>query len=71
MVREARKPVKKVRLEANGIFQDFEISHAERILDMGPAINGGWRVPTNSDYEYSEEYGLKLKSNKGNNPKEA
>ena len=71
MVHEARKPIKKVRLEANGYSQEFEISHAERILDMGQAINGGWHVPANSEYEYSEEYGLTLKPNKGSNTKEA
>ena len=26
----------------------------------------GWRVPEDSEYEYTEEYGLKLKSNKRN-----
>lgn len=66
MVRRFRKPVKKVRLEAGDISQEFEITHAERILDMGPALNGGWYVPEDSEYEYTEEYGLKLKSNKRN-----
>ena len=66
MVRQVRKPVKKVRLEAGDISQEFEITHAERILDMGPALNGGWRVPEDSENEYTEEYGLKLKSNKRN-----
>lgn len=66
MVRQVRKPVKKVRLEAGDISREFEVSHAERILDMGPILNGGWRVPEDSEYEYTEEYGLKLKSNKRN-----
>ena len=66
MVRQVKKPVKKVRLEAGDISQEFEMSHAERILDMGPALNGGWHVPEYSEYEYTEEYGLKLKSNKRN-----
>ena len=69
MVRQVRKPVKKVRLEAGDISQEFELSHAERILDMGPALNVGWRVPEDSEYEYTEEYGLKLKSDKGNSAK--
>ena len=34
-MREIRKPVKKVRLETDKISQEFEVSHAERILDMG------------------------------------
>lgn len=42
------------------------MSHAERLLDMGPALNGGWHVPEDSEYEYTEEYGLKLRANKGN-----
>lgn len=66
MVRQVRKPVKKVRLEAGDISREFEVSHAERILDMGPALNGGWHVPEDSEYEYTEEYGLKLRANKGN-----
>lgn len=65
MARQIRKPVKKVRLEAGDFSEEFEISHAERILDMGEAVNGGWHVPEDSEYEYSEEYGLRLKSDKG------
>lgn len=65
MARQIRKPVQKVRLEADGISQEFEITHAERILDMGLVRNGGWHVPEDSEYEYTEEYGLKHKSNKG------
>jgi len=65
MARQIRKPVKKVRLEAGDFSEEFEISHAERILDMGEVVNGGWHVPEDSEYEYSEEYGLRLKSDKG------
>lgn len=71
MARRFRKPVKKVRLEAGDISQEFEITHAERILDMGPALNGGWHVPEDSEYEYTEEYGLKLRANKGNSAETA
>lgn len=71
MVRQVRKPVKKVRLEAGDISQEFEVSHAERILDMGPALNGGWHVPEDSEYEYTDEYGLKLRANKGNSAETA
>lgn len=66
MARQIRKPVKKVRLEAGELSQEFELSHAERILDQGPIVNGGWHVPEDSEYEYTEEYGLRLKSDKGN-----
>lgn len=65
MARQIRKPVKKVRLEAGDYSEEFELSHAERILDMGEAVNGGWHVPEDSEYEYTEEYGLRLKSDKG------
>jgi len=67
MAREIKKPVKMVRLETEELSQEFEVSHAERILDMGPVLNGGWHVPEDSEYEYTEEYGLRLKSNKENN----
>lgn len=66
MAREIKKPVKMVRLETEELSQEFEVSHAERILDMGPVLNGGWHVPEDSEYEYTEEYGLRLKSNKEN-----
>lgn len=49
-----------------GMSQEFSISHAERLLDMGPHLNGGWELPENSKYTYTEEYGLRLKSDKGN-----
>lgn len=65
MARQIRKPVKKVRLETGDYSEEFELSHAERILDMGEAVNGGWHVPEDSEYEYTEEYGLRLKSDKG------
>lgn len=65
MARQIRKSIQKVRLEAGGISQEFEVTHAERILDMGPVRNGGWHVPEDSEYEYTEEYGLKHKSSKG------
>ena len=45
--------------------QEFTIPHAERLLDMGH-LNGGWELPADSDFIYSEEYGLRLKTNKGN-----
>lgn len=70
-MREVKKPIKKVRLETEEFSQEFEVSHAERLLDMGPALNGGWHVPEDSEYEYTEEYGLRLKSDKGNSAKEA
>lgn len=49
--------------------QEFTVRHAERILDMGAHLNGGWVLPENSDYIYDEENGLRLKTDKGNTAK--
>lgn len=48
------------------IKQEFGIEHAERLLDMGPQLNGGWELPIDSNYIYSEENGLRVKSDKAN-----
>lgn len=31
--------------------QNFELSHAERLLNM--RNNGGWKLPDNSEYEFN------------------
>lgn len=49
--------------------QEFGIQHAERLLDMGTAINGGWELPEDSNYLYDEENGLRVKSDKANSAK--
>lgn len=46
-----------------GIKQEFSIPHAERLLDMGPFHNGGWELPEDSNYQYDEYDGLRLKAN--------
>ena len=46
--------------------KEFSVSHAERLLDMGEFRNGGWKLPTDSNYIYDEENGLRLKADKGN-----
>lgn len=46
--------------------REFSISHAERLLDMGEELNGGWTIDANSQYYYDEENGIRLKSNKAN-----
>lgn len=51
------------------IKKDFGIQHAERLLDMGTVINGGWELPKDSNYTYDEENGLRVKSNKANSAK--
>ena len=52
-----------------GIKQQFGIQHAERLLDLGPELNGGWKVDPDSDYYYDEENGIRLKSDKGDTAK--
>lgn len=51
------------------IKKDFDIQHAERLLDMGTNINGGWELPEDSNYLYDEENGLRVKSDKANSAK--
>lgn len=51
------------------IKKDFGIQHAERLLDMGTNMNGGWELPEDSNYLYDEENGLRLKSDKANSAK--
>ena len=53
----------------HNIEQAFGIEHAERLLDMGPQLNGGWELPGDSNYTYSEENGLRVKSDKANSAK--
>ena len=51
------------------IKKDFGIQHAERLLDMGTNINGGWELPEDSNYLYDEENVLRVKSDKANSAK--
>lgn len=53
----------------HNIKQEFGLQHAERLLDMGSAINGGWELPQDSSYYYDEENGLRVKSDKANSAK--
>lgn len=52
-----------------GIQQEFEVRHAERLLDMGAALNGGWELPEDSIYYYDEENGIRIKSDKADSAK--
>lgn len=63
----ARKPKEQtvVLVTPKGEKQEFGIFHAERLLDMGPALNGGWTIDPESKYYYDEENGIRVKSNKG------
>lgn len=42
-----------------GIRQSFSLDHAERLLRM--PNNGGWMLPADSRYEYTEANGLRRK----------
>lgn len=67
-----RKKVKEntvTLVTVDGKKQVFGVAHAERLLDMGDALNGGWRVAEDSEYYYDEEYGLRLKADKANSAK--
>lgn len=67
----AKKKEKTVVLEVPhlGLTQAFGIPHAERLLDMGVELNGGWVLPATSEYQYDDENGLRLKANQGNTAK--
>lgn len=56
-------------VSAYGLKQEFGIRHAERLLDMGLSLNGGWELPEDSEYIYDEENGLRIKSDKANSVK--
>ena len=45
----------------SGVKQQFGIQHAERLLGLGPSLNGGWTIDPNSDYYYDEENSEKPK----------
>lgn len=63
-MRPKKEPKVVLFVKARGIEQEFGIAHAERLLDMGKQLNGGWELPEDSNYTYDEENGLRLKSNK-------
>lgn len=67
-MRKAREKIV-VLVTPKGEQQAFELSHAERLLDMGEAVNGGWKVAEDSEYYYDEENGIRLKSDKANSAK--
>lgn len=60
------KKQKTVRLVVPGtnMEQEFGLSHAERLLDMGTHLNGGWTLPANSEYIYDSENGIRLRTDK-------
>lgn len=68
MARAKKQPTVTL-ITASGLRQAFGIQHAERLLDLGPVVNGGWMIDPDSDYRYDEENGIRLKPNKGNSGK--
>lgn len=60
------KTQKTVRLVVPGtnMEQELSLSHAERLLDMGTHLNGGWVLPANSEYIYDNENGIRLRTDK-------
>lgn len=65
MRQQRKSPAVALVVRKHNMRQEFGVRHAERLLDMGPELNGGWELPEDSRYEYDEEYGLRLKSDKG------
>lgn len=66
-----KKKVQKIKLVVPkyNMEQEFDVEHAERLLDMGAHLNGGWELPKDSKYTYDEENGLRVKSDKGDSAK--
>lgn len=58
-----------ILVTSSGLKQELGIQHAERLLDMGSFLNGGWKLPEDSSYYYDEENGLRLKSGKADTAK--
>lgn len=53
----------------SGQRQAFGLAHAERLLDLGPERNGGWKIADDEQYIYTEENGIRLKSDKTDSAK--
>lgn len=68
-MRKKKEQVVRLVVPRYNIERDFGIQHAERLLDMGTDLNGGWTLPKDSNYIYSEEDGLRVKSDKTNTAK--
>lgn len=60
-----KKEVTVTLVAPNGAKREFGLQHAERLLDMGSTLNGGWEIDPASNYYYDEENGIRLKANKG------
>lgn len=64
-----KQPTVELVVPKHGLRKSFGLEHAERLLDMGEFLNGGWELPKDSNYYYDEENGLRVKSAKTNSAK--
>lgn len=67
MARKPKEQTVTLVVSKYNMSQEFGIQHAERLLDMGTNLNGGWELPSDSKYKYDEENGLRLKTDKASN----
>lgn len=65
-MRKKKEPTVTLVVPKYDMRREFGVAHAERLLDMGAHLNGGWELPKDSEYYYDEENGLRLKSDKTN-----
>jgi hypothetical protein len=65
-MRKKKEPTVTLVVPKHNMQREFGVAHAERLLDMGSELNGGWELPENSKYYYDEENGLRLKTNSAN-----
>lgn len=65
-MRKKKEPTVTLVVPKHNMEREFGVEHAERLLDMGPQLNGGWELPENSKYYYDEENGLRLKTDSAN-----
>lgn len=68
-MRKKKEQTVKLVVPKYNMEQEFSVEHAERLLDMGAHLNGGWELPEDSKYTYDEENGLRVKSDKGDSAK--
>lgn len=68
-MRKRKEPTVTLVVPGTELKQELTIPHAERLLDMGPFLNGGWEISEDSKYYYDEEYGIRIKSDKANSVK--
>lgn len=55
-------------VEKHGFRRMFTLEHATKLLAAGKN-NGGWALPKDSKYYYSEQNGIRLKGNRNSTKK--